>query len=186
MTKEKLDIGRRVYERQLTAKEAAEENGVTLQTVYLYAREYMKSIGVEPLPKGTKRAEPSADYRSMTREELINELMLKDIEVGVLQMEGPPVESAGKAWEEDGRRRAVPRVPFQAPEPRLSLAERQDEARSGLGGVRPIRPQMPQVRRDQIGKQAPRLQKAGGSPRGSSPTPRDGLGRRRRPPSARH
>ena len=186
MTKEKLDIGRRVYERQLTAKEAAEENGVTLQTVYLYAREYMRSIGVEPLPKGTKRAEPSADYRSMTREELINGPMLKDIEVGVLQMEGPPVESAGKAWEEDGRRRAVPRVPFQAPEPRLPLAEREDKARPGLGGVRPIRPQMPQVRRDQIGKPAPRLQKAGGSPRGSSPTPRDGLGRRRRPPSARH
>ena len=51
MTKEKLDIGRRVYERKQTAKEAAEENGVTLQTVYLYAREYMKSIGVDPLPK---------------------------------------------------------------------------------------------------------------------------------------
>lgn len=33
MTKEKLDIGRRVYERKQTAKEAAEENGVTLQTV---------------------------------------------------------------------------------------------------------------------------------------------------------
>ena len=81
MTKEKLDIGRRVYERKQTAKEAAEENGVTLQTVYLYAREYMKSIGVDPLPKGIKRPEPSADYRSMTKEELINELMLKDIEV---------------------------------------------------------------------------------------------------------
>ncbi len=45
MTKEKLDIGRRVYERQLTAKEAAEESGVTLQAVCLYARECMRSIG---------------------------------------------------------------------------------------------------------------------------------------------
>ena len=36
MTKEKLDIGRRVYEREQTAKEAAKENGVMLQTVYLY------------------------------------------------------------------------------------------------------------------------------------------------------
>ena len=77
MTKEKLDIGRCVYERKQTAKEVAEENGVTLQTVYLYAREYMKSIGVDPLPKGTKRPEPSADYRSMTKKELINELMPK-------------------------------------------------------------------------------------------------------------
>ena len=40
----------------------------------------MKSIGVDPLPKGTKRPEPSADYRSMTKKELINELMLKDLE----------------------------------------------------------------------------------------------------------
>lgn len=80
MTKEKLDIGSRVYERKQTAKEATEENGVTLQTVYHYAREYMKSIGVDPLPKGTKRSEPSADYRSMTKKELINELMLKDLE----------------------------------------------------------------------------------------------------------
>ena len=38
MTKEKLDIGRRVYERKQTAKEAAEENGVTLQTVCEVAR----------------------------------------------------------------------------------------------------------------------------------------------------
>lgn len=63
MTKEKLDIGRRVYERKQTAKEAAEENGVTLQTVYLYAREYMKSIGVDRPPresKGPSRA-PTTD-----------------------------------------------------------------------------------------------------------------------------
>lgn len=47
MTKEKLDIGRGVYERKQTAKEAAEEsgNGVSLQMVYLYAKEYMKLIG---------------------------------------------------------------------------------------------------------------------------------------------
>ncbi|MFA6874109.1 MAG: hypothetical protein WCR16_00625 [Bacilli bacterium] len=96
MTKEKLDIGRRVYERKQTAKEAAEENGVTLQTVYLYAREYMKSIGVDPLPKGIKRPEPSADYRSMTKEELINELMLKDIEVARAK-KGYAVKGGGKA-----------------------------------------------------------------------------------------
>lgn len=41
----------------------------------------MKSIGIELLPRGIKRPEPTADYRSMTKEELINELMLKDIEV---------------------------------------------------------------------------------------------------------
>ena len=36
---------------------------------------------IEPLPRGIKRPEPTADYRSMTKEEFINELMLKDIEV---------------------------------------------------------------------------------------------------------
>ena len=41
----------------------------------------MKSIGIEPLPRGIKRPEPTADYGSMTKEELINELMLKAIEV---------------------------------------------------------------------------------------------------------
>ena len=41
----------------------------------------MRSIGIEPLPKGTKRVEPAKDYRSMTKDEFINELMPKDIEV---------------------------------------------------------------------------------------------------------
>lgn len=75
-----MDLGRRVYEHELTVKQAAETNGTPRQTVYLYAREYMKSTGVDPLPRGAKRAEPSAGRRSMAREELINELMLKDIE----------------------------------------------------------------------------------------------------------
>ena len=56
MTKEKLDIGSRVYERKQTAKEAAEENGVTLQTVYHYAREYMKSIGGESASQRDQKA----------------------------------------------------------------------------------------------------------------------------------
>ena len=39
MTKEKLDIGRRVCERELTAKKAAESSRVTLQTIYAYVRD---------------------------------------------------------------------------------------------------------------------------------------------------
>lgn len=62
-------------------REATESGRVTLQTIYAYVRGYMKSIGIEPLPRGVKRPEPPTDYRSMTKEEPINELMLKDIEV---------------------------------------------------------------------------------------------------------
>jgi transposase-like protein len=98
MTKEKLDIGRRVYAHELTAKEAAEQNDVTVQTIYLYVREYQKSIGVDPLPKGVKRVEPSKDYGSMTKEELINELMLKDIEVARAK-KGYAVKGGGKEKE---------------------------------------------------------------------------------------
>lgn len=79
MTKERLDIGRRVYEHEVAKEDAARQLGVSVQCVYV--REYMRSIGIEPLPKGTKRVEPSKDYRSMTKDELINELMPKDIEV---------------------------------------------------------------------------------------------------------
>ena len=39
MTKEKLDIGRHVYEHELTAKEAAESSRVTLQAIYAYVRD---------------------------------------------------------------------------------------------------------------------------------------------------
>lgn len=98
MTKEKLDIGRRVYEHDLTAREAAESSRVTLQTIYAYVRGYMKSIGIDPLPRGIKRPEPPTDYRSMTKEELINELMLKDIEVARAK-KGYSVKGGGKAKE---------------------------------------------------------------------------------------
>ncbi len=98
MTKEKLNIGRRVYEHELTVKDASEAFGTSQQTIYLYVREYLKSIGVDPLPKGAKRPEPSADYRSMSKEELINELMLKDIEVARAK-KGYAVKGGGKAKE---------------------------------------------------------------------------------------
>ncbi len=76
-----MDIGRRVYEHLLTKEEAARKYGVSVPCIYVYVRAYMRSIGIEPLPKGTKRVEPAKDYRSMTKDEFINELMPKDIEV---------------------------------------------------------------------------------------------------------
>lgn len=102
-----------------------------------------------------------------------------DIEVRLLQMEGEAIEPEPKAEKEDGRRLAVLRLPLKIPEPRLPLAEREDKARPGPRDVRPIRPQMLQVRRDQIGKQALRLQKAGGSEE-NLPQRGDGVPERRR------
>ena len=39
VAKEKLGIGRRACERELTAKEAAESSRVTLQAIYAYVRD---------------------------------------------------------------------------------------------------------------------------------------------------
>ena len=103
-----------------------------------------------------------------------------DIEGGVLQMEIAAVQSARKAEEKDGRRRAVPRVPREIPEPRLPVAEREDQAGPGIGDVEPIRPQMLQIRRHQIEKQALRLQKARGAEE-NLPQRGHGLAQRRRP-----
>jgi len=72
MTKERLDIGRQVYERLLTKEEAARKYGVSVPCIYAYVREYTISIGIEPLPKGTKRVEPAKDYHSMTKDDFIN------------------------------------------------------------------------------------------------------------------
>ncbi len=47
MTKEKLDIGRRVYEHELTVKEASEAHGTSQQTIYLYVREYLALVNLK-------------------------------------------------------------------------------------------------------------------------------------------
>ena len=75
-----MDIGRRAYEHESAKEEAAQRPGVSIPCINVYVRECMRSIGIERLSKGTKRVEPSKNYHSMTKDELINELMLKDIE----------------------------------------------------------------------------------------------------------
>lgn len=96
-----------------------------------------------------------------------------DIEVRVLQMEGAAVEPLPKGQEKDVRRRPVRKIPRQIPEPRLPLAQRQDKARHRPCHVRPICPQMLQIRRDKVGIQALRLQGAG---RGQEDVPEPGDG----------
>lgn len=98
MTKERSDIGRQVYEHLLTKEEAARKYGVSVPCIYAYIREYMISIGIEPLSKGTKRVEPTKDYRSMTKDEFINELMLKVIEAARAK-KGYAVKGGGRGKE---------------------------------------------------------------------------------------
>lgn len=98
MTKERLEIGRQVYEHLLTKEVAARKYGVSVHCIYAYVREYMMPIGIEPLPKGTKRVEPAKDYRSMTKDELINELILKNIEAARTK-KGYAVKGGGREKE---------------------------------------------------------------------------------------
>lgn len=81
-------------------------------------------------------------------------------------MEGEAHQPIRQAQEEDGQRGVVLRVPRQIPEPRLPLAEREEKVGPRRHDVRPIRLQVPRIRRGQIGKQALRLQKAEGTQEG--------------------
>ena len=86
---ERLDIGRRIYEGELTVAMAAEAYGVNLYTARDYLRLYKASINVA-IPKehrgnkgqdGTLSAPRKGieSYEGMTREELIDELIKSKI-----------------------------------------------------------------------------------------------------------
>ncbi|MBQ9457185.1 MAG: hypothetical protein IJU64_01590 [Bacilli bacterium] len=81
--KQRLDVGKAVYEHRITKYEAARQNHVTESCVTNWLKLYLSEAGI-PYTKdvleisagGTAR-----DYSSMTKEELVHELMLRDIEV---------------------------------------------------------------------------------------------------------
>ena len=49
--KERVDIGRRVFARELTQQDAARQYGVSQQSIVNYVRKYMKGEGIPRLPK---------------------------------------------------------------------------------------------------------------------------------------
>ena len=51
---ERIEIGRRVFAHELTNKEAAAEYGVAEQSIYQYVREYLKSAGIDAVPKAVE------------------------------------------------------------------------------------------------------------------------------------
>ena len=77
----RIEIGRRVFAHELTKQEAAAEYGVTEQSIYQYVREYLKSAGIGAVPKEGEALSEAPDYSSMAKDELIKEIMRKDIEV---------------------------------------------------------------------------------------------------------
>ena len=87
---ERMDIGRRIYERELTCQSAAEVYGIHKHTAKRYLWMYRDTKGLPPKtgrPEGLKIASTAAsaltgditEYENMSREELIRELVLSKI-----------------------------------------------------------------------------------------------------------
>ncbi len=81
--KERLDIGRQVYNQELTLSEAQEKYQIDRSTVQLYIHNYKVSQGIpvksRPASSKAKKVKQELDieaYRSMSKEELIRELIL--------------------------------------------------------------------------------------------------------------
>ena len=88
--KERMDIGRRIYERELTCQSAAEVYGIQKHTAKRYLWMYRDTKGLPPKTgrtEGLKIASAAAsalsgditEYENMSREELIRELVLSKI-----------------------------------------------------------------------------------------------------------
>ena len=87
---ERMDIGRRVYEREMTCQAAAEVFGIHKHTAKRYLWMYRDTKGLPPKtgrPEGLKITSAAAselsgditEYENMSREELIRELVLSKI-----------------------------------------------------------------------------------------------------------
>ena len=88
---ERQEIGRQIYEHELTCRQAAEEYGIHIHTAKRYLKFYRDTNGLQPQRAmlsaeriARAKATPSApedisDYENMTKEELIRELVLAKI-----------------------------------------------------------------------------------------------------------
>lgn len=97
---ERIAIGKDVCQHKMTAEEASRRYGVTTASISNYCREYLKSIGLDPVPSPSDPVvrDGAPDYLAMTKEELIRELMRKDIEVARAK-KGYAVKGGGKTKE---------------------------------------------------------------------------------------
>ena len=105
-TKEqRIDIGKRIYDGELSRYEAAEEYGISDQTARDYMRQYRDINNLPPKhgkqhtyglarAKSMPSPEEIEDYESMTKEELIDALIMARINEARLK-KGYMVEGAG-------------------------------------------------------------------------------------------
>ena len=105
-TKEqRLDIGKRIYDGELSRYEAAEEYGISDQTARDYMRQYRDINDLPPKhgkqhtygparAKSMPAPEGIEDYESMTKEELIDALIMAKINEARLK-KGYMVEGVG-------------------------------------------------------------------------------------------
>ena len=102
---QRLDIGKRIYNGEISRYEAAEEYGISDQTARDYMRQYRDVNNLPPkhghqhtygLAKAKAKAAPAGieDYESMTKEELIDALIMARINEARLK-KGYVVEGVG-------------------------------------------------------------------------------------------
>ena len=76
---QRIDIGKKIYDRELSYKDAMKMFNVAQPTLVTYVNLYKATINA---PKGLRPSSNSLrDYSSLTKKELIYELMNKDIEL---------------------------------------------------------------------------------------------------------
>ena len=87
-------------EERIAIGKASRRYGVTTTSISNYCREYLKSIGLDPVPNPSDPIvkDGAPDYLAMTKEELIRELMRKDIEVARAK-KGYAAKGGGKTKE---------------------------------------------------------------------------------------
>lgn len=96
---EKLEIGRAVYKQELSKNAACNQYEIKLKTVIECVRAYLKANNIDAIPEEYKLPEDDkVDYQEMTKEELIKEIMKKDIEVARVK-KGYTVKGGGKTKE---------------------------------------------------------------------------------------
>ena len=99
MPEERLNIGRRVFTQEISKEKGASEYNISITTVVNYVKEYMQANKISIVPKvDTSEIIETPDYSMMSKEELINEIMKKDIEVARAK-KGYTVKGGGKTKE---------------------------------------------------------------------------------------
>lgn len=85
---ERLEIGRRIYNRELSVYDAATEYNINWYTARDYMREYRDLNNLDPMKRGpigtsaiTNQKKKYSDLETLTKEELIDEVIKTRIEL---------------------------------------------------------------------------------------------------------